>query len=255
MKKLVTVTSKKLEEKLKNKKDITLLYPLENYTIGYENYFNIEDIDDFVLINRILNDEELDNLANILKLSKIKGIVFDDLGILEVIKDLNIKKILLLDHLATNSISINYYLDYVDSVVVSSDLSYDEIESITRKAQKEVVIYAFGLKKLMYSRRNLLSNYATYQRLENKEKIDAKIEDKKFVIKEDKYGTSFYMGKYYNGLELLNLNNVLYFWYDLNYLDIDNALDIILNNKVSIETTTGFLHQELTYKVRGKDND
>ena len=197
MKKLVTVTSEELKNALKDKKDITLLYPLKDFATGYSLYFDIKDIDDFVYVNRLLNDEELDQLEIILKSSNIKGIVFDELGVLEICQDLKITKILLLDHLALNSISINYYLDYVDSVVVSSDLNYEEIEYITKNAKKKVVIYVFGLKKVMYSRRNLLTNYQKYHKLASKNKEEAFINDKSFLIKEDNYGTSFYMGKYY----------------------------------------------------------
>ena len=88
MNKLVTVTNKDYISKLK-KEDVTLVYPLRFFSTGYEEYFDISDIDDFVLINRILTDSDLDKLEVMLKNSHIKGIIFDDLGMLDVIKDLN----------------------------------------------------------------------------------------------------------------------------------------------------------------------
>ena len=101
-----------------------LLYPLKSYTVGYPITFDIKDIDGFVLINRILDDFDLDELDTILhEKNNIKGIVFDDLGILDIVSDLNITKILLINHYANNTRSINYYLEYVDSVVVSSDIN------------------------------------------------------------------------------------------------------------------------------------
>ena len=56
MNKLVTVTNKDFISNLK-KGDVTLVYPLRFFSVGYEEYFDIKDIDDFVLVNRILNDE------------------------------------------------------------------------------------------------------------------------------------------------------------------------------------------------------
>ena len=97
--------------------------------------------------------------------------MFDDLGILDIVKDMNITKILILDHISNNISSINSYLEYVDSIVVSSDLSEEEIRNIVQNVNKSVVIYTFGLKGLMYSRRNLLNNYEMHYKLD-KEKCN-----------------------------------------------------------------------------------
>ncbi len=250
MKRLVTALNQEFLNKIKDLEDIEILYPLESFCIGYDYYYPATKIDGYALINRILTDDDLDILDSILKNSHFKGIVFDDLGILEIVKDLPLKKILLLDHLALNSISINYYLDYVDSVVVASDLNYEEIKYITENTKKEVVLYVFGLKKLMYSRRNLLTNYALYHQEEINKKLEAKILDKDFRIIEEDMGTSFFMGKYYNGLELLNLNNVLYYWYDFNQISLQEAIDI-LNNKVNVASSPFLLHDQVSFKVRG----
>lgn len=250
MKKLVTVTNNEVIATFKMNPDITLLYPLKDYSIGYEKYYNIKDIDGFCLINRLLTDSDIDKLEKILLDSNIKGIVFDDLGLIEILKAFNITKILLLDHLSTNVKSINYYLEYVDSVVVSNDITKEEIEKITKNAIKPVVIYAFGLKTLMYSRRNLLSNYEEYHKLEKENTLTTRIDDHYFKIIENEYGTKFYAYPYYNALELLELNNVLYFWYDPIFLNMDSIENIILDNNLdSIPNNRGFLDTKTIYKV------
>ncbi len=248
MTKLVTVTSKDYIQRLK-KEDVTLVYPLRFFSTGYEEYFDIDEIDEFVLINRILTSKELDSLDVILKNSHVKGIIFDDLGVLDVIKNLDITKILLLDHIANNSKSINYYLEYVDSVVVSSDLSYDEIEYITKNVNKKVVIYTFGLKALMYSRRTLVSNYEKHYNLVKNNIIDASINNKYFKFIETKEGTKGYAYPYYNGLSLLNLSNVLYFWYDPILLDIESIIKVLHGDISDVETSTIFLDKKTIYKV------
>ena len=246
MNKLVTVTNKDYISKLK-KEDVTLVYPLRFFSTGYEEYFDINDIDDFVLINRILTDSDLDKLEVMLKNSHIKGIIFDDLGMLDVIKDLNITKILLLDHIANNSKSVNYYLEYVDSVVVSSDLSKEEIKLVVKNANKKVVVFAFGLKALMYSRRNLVTNYEKHFIL------DASINNKYFKFIESKEGTKVYAYPYYNALELLDLDNVLYFWYDPILLDVENIIKVLHGDTKSIETSSIFLDKKTVYKVGDLD--
>lgn len=254
MKKLITITNKDIIKDLRDIKDLTLLYPLKSFCVGYDEYFEIEEIDDFVLVNRLLNDEELDLLESILKKGSIKGIIFDDLGIIEAVKNLNITKILLLDHLATNSKSINYYLEYVDSVVISSDLTEDEIKYIAQNSKKPLVLSVFDLKKLMYSRRTLLKNYAEYHQITPKSTISSTILDKDFIIKENEYGTCFYIKDYYNALKLLDMTNILYFWYNPIGLDKKNILNLVQNKTLNIPSNQGFLNQATIYKIKEEKN-
>ena len=249
--KLVTVINREIINDLRGINGVDLLYPLKSFCVGYEIEFSIDEIDGYILVNRILEDKDLNLLEKLLANSKAKGIVFDDLGIIEIVKDLPMTKILLLDHIATNYESINYYLEYVDSVIVSNDLTKDEIEEILKKANKPLVVNVFGLKTLMYSRRLLLSNYAIFHNLKIERKIDATISPLKyFKIIENDYGTKFYAGKYFNGLELLNYSNVLFYWYDLIDLEPDKILSLIKDNKIDdINSDMLFLDKPTIYKV------
>ena len=252
-KKLVTVTNREVIKELKEQ-DINLLYPLRFYCVGYEEEFAINEIDDYVLVNRLLDDTELEELAIILNNAHIKGIVFDDLGIIDIVKNLKITKILLLDHLATNTISINYYLDYVDSIVVSNDLTKEEITEIVKNSKKPLVLNVFGAKTLMYSRRLLLTNYALYHKISNQNYLEAQIDNKYFRISENAYGTKFYAKKYYNALELLDLNNVLFYWYDPIFLTSSDIKKVVLNNDLTaILNDPLFLHNATFYKVGDKN--
>lgn len=250
MKKLVTVTNREIIDDLRRDANITLVNPLKSFCVGFTDYFDISEIDDYVLVNRILDDNDLDKLESILNSSNIKGIVFDDLGIIDIVANLDITKILLLDHLATNTKSINYYLEYVDSVVVSNDLTEEEIRNIVANVSKPLVINAFGLKTLMYSRRLLLSNYEMYHNLKEERIVDANIEDKYFKIVENDYGTLFYAKNYYNALCLLDLDNVLFFWYNPIFLDNEKIIKLVLDNDITdINSEPLFLDKKTYYKV------
>ena len=252
--KLVTVTNREIIDDLRNIPNVTLVYPLKSFCVGYTDYFDILEIDDYVLVNRILDDNDLDKLESILNSSNIKGIVFDDLGIIDIVANLDITKILLLDHLATNTKSINYYLEYVDSVVVSNDLTEEEIRIIVANVSKPLVINVFGLKTLMYSRRLLLSNYEMYHNLKEERIVDASIEDKYFKIVENDYGTLFYAKNYYNALCLLDLDNVLFFWYNPIFLDNEKIIKLVLDNDITdINSELLFLDKKTYYKVGDVD--
>ena len=203
----------------------------------------------------MLENSDIDKLKQILSNNnQIKGIVFDDLGLIEVLKDINIEKILLLNHLATNYESINYYLDYVDSVVVSIDITELEIKEILKNAKKKLVLNVFGLNNLMYSKRKLLSNYQKHYNLDNNNEIDAHINDYYFHIFENEWGTTFYSKKYYNATKLIGLENVLYYWYNPVFLDCEKIKNIVLNNDLSgIDYDDGFLNKKTIYKLEVGD--
>lgn len=247
--KLITVTDRKLITDLREQTDVLLVYPLKSFCVGYPIEFEIQEIDGFILVNRILDDNDLDKLQNELLKTNAKGIIFDDLGIIELVKNLNIEKILLLNHLGTNVRSINYYLEYVDSVVISNDLTEEEIRYIVTNSNKKLVVNVFGLKELMYSRRLLLSNYANYYNIDNVRELDASILDKGFKIVENDYGTKFYSSKYYDGLSLLDLDNVLYFWYEPMFLKIEEIYRVLDGDTSNISTTPLFLQEKTYYKV------
>ena len=249
MNKLVTVTNKDIINKLKEN-DLRLLYPLKSFCVGYPTTFSIDEIDDFCLVNRILDDSDIDQLSKLLHNSKIKGIIFDDLGIIDIIKDLEIEKILLLDHLATNFKSINYYLEYVDSIIISNDLTKDEIINIINNSNKSLCLNVFGLKSLMYSRRLLLTNYSLYHDIPNNKVIDSFIDNHNFKIIENEFGTCFYAYPYYNALELLNIKNVLYYWYNPIFLDNNQVIDLVMHNNINnIPNDSFFLDKKTYYKV------
>ena len=253
MKKLVTVTNETILDDLRSKPDITLVFPLKSFCVGYPLEFEVSDITDFVLVNRILDDFDLDKLASLLNGDNIKGIIFDDLGIIDIVKDLDIEKILLLDHLDNKTKYIKYYLEYVYSVVVSNDLTEKEIRDIAAYANKPLVVNVFGLKTLMYSRRLLLSNYHEYYNLEKKTILNANIDDKGFKIVENSYGTKFYTEKYYDAFKLLDLKNVLYFWYEPLFLDNAKIKQVVLNNDLTgIPSDELFLNLATFYKVGGE---
>ena len=110
---LVTINNLEIINELKKVGVSTFLFPLKGYTVGFPNTYEIEDIKEensYIFINRILPSDDIDQLkAILLNLpNNIKGIMFDDLGILEIIKNIEIEKVLYLNHFSTNYESINY---------------------------------------------------------------------------------------------------------------------------------------------------
>lgn len=252
------VTINKLEDikKLKELGITNYVFPLKNFCVGIPNTFFVSEIpcDGYIYINRILDNDGIDELREVLdNLSKnIIGIIFDDLGIMELIKDLEIEKILYLSHFNCNSKSVNLYLDMVDTIILSTDITKEEIEYIINKSKKLVSLFTFGYVGVMYSRRLLIDNYCKFYNLEYENPIVIDNTDHKFMVYENSYGTYFYHDKIFDGRELLDLN-VKYYFINSTFLTIDNIVDFI-NKKDIVNSDKGFLYKETIYKLKGDEN-
>ena len=236
----------------------TFLFPLKDYSIGYESYYTKDEINSineekYVLVNRLLNTKEIEEIKEILPKLKCKGIIFEDVGLINVLKDAPFEKILFMNHFNCNSYSINYNLEYVDSVFVSNELTYNEYKIITEKVNKKVILNVFGYNQIMYSKRKLLTNFNKEFNL--KETYDNIIKDQnsdvKFKIIEQNDETIILSSKIFDGRRLLDLNNVKYFYINSSFISKEDIIKFINNEDVN-GTDDGFLEKATIYKVKGE---
>ena len=105
------------------------LFALKDYCVGYENTYTLDEIEKvdvsnkYILINRLLDCNDVDNLKVILKdIDSIKGIIYEDISVYRIVKELglDIELIFFQNHFATNSYSVNFWLDRVDSLLISN---------------------------------------------------------------------------------------------------------------------------------------
>lgn len=244
----------------------TFLFPFKGYSVGFDCTFELDDIKEensYLYINRALENNDINNLKDILKSLKnnIKGIFFEDIGLIPVLENTNLKKVLFAHHLTTNYKSINYYLEYVDSLVISTDITEEETKEILGASCKPLGIFSFGMIPLMYSKRLLLSNFNEFYERENKnyEVVLEPVTKEKFKFVENEYGTVSYLNKHYNNLNFRNDNVSFYL---INPLDLSEnnlglVLDSFLNDKElklnDTNLTEGFLHKKTIAKLPPKE--
>lgn len=254
---LITVTNDEIK-KLKVK-GLNFLFPILGYSVGYTKYYKIEEIDiadSFIYINRILDKETIIKLENDLKKlpKNIVGICFTDLGVLQIVKKLNLdlKLIYMQNHNTTNVVSINYYLENVDSVLISTDITKEEIYNILDKVNKPLVLPYFMLVDVMYSRRKLLSNFQEEFNLPKNEKIELseKISKKDFISIENEYGTMIYDKEFIDYRELKH-ENILYYYINPIDLSCEQVEKIINGEDISVLVGDGFLNQKTYYRLKG----
>ena len=238
------------------------LFPLNDYSVGITKTFNITEIPEYsyIYINRILDTSSIASLKELLKnnSNKVKGIVFEDLGIINIIDELNLKieKILYATHALTSTLTIKTYLNFVDTCIISPDVTKEETESIINELKDKVGILLFGRLPLMYSRRSLLTNYNEEKGLplDNNKVIEEKLTGYKFLFTENEYGTVIYDYLKYDARELLNNNykyNIINL--DTEACDIEDWLTNYFNNIKLEGTTNGFLDRKTIYKLPSKE--
>lgn len=253
---LITINDIKDINQLKELGITNYVFPLKKFCVGIPNTFLVSEIpcDGYIFINRILDNKGIDELRIILNNlpNNIKGIIFDDLGIYELIKNLKLEKILYLSHFNTNSASVNLYLDLVDTVILSTDITLEEIKEIVKKAKKEVSIFTYGYVGVMYSRRLLIDNYCKYHNIIRENPIKIENTNKRFIVYENEFGTYFYHDKILNGKELLDLK-CKYYFINSTFLDIDTIMNLI-NGEYVNNSDKGFLYTETIYKLKGDEN-
>ncbi len=256
---LVAVTS---DEVLKLKvKNVNFLFPIEDFSVGFTNTYTLEDIkipNSYLYINRILDTKGIEALKKLVEEIKenVKGICFTDLGVLNVVKEShkNLELIYMQSHNTTNVSSINYYLEYVDSVYISTDLTKEEMLNILENAYKPLVVPYFTLMDTMYSRRTLLKNYQNHFDLEEKREEDL-IElgtKKRFLAIENDYGTVFYAKKFIDYREIEH-PNILYSFINPMHLSLEEIEKIMKNETIDVDKDTGFLHQETYYRLKEEE--
>jgi len=252
------VTINKLDEinKLKELGITKYVFPLKDFCVGIPNTFSISEINEeaYIFINRILDNRGIDELKNILNNlpENIIGIVFDDLGVYELVKDKNIEKILYLSHFNCNSESVNHYLELIDSVILSTDITKDEIEYIIEHVNKKICLFTFGYVGVMYSRRLLIDNYVKFHNLNYENPIKIKNDNNEFLVYENEYGTYFYHNKIFNGNSLLDFD-AKYFFINSAFLSIEEIEKFILGEDIP-NSDEGFLYTETIYKLKGDEN-
>ncbi len=241
--------------KIVPKNDVNYVYPLKDFCVGYIDEYQIDEIKEeaYLLINRLLNTEDITKLQKILDNLPVNivGIFFEDLGVYELIRNLNIKSILYASHACCNYKTINTYLTKVDSVVISPDITKEEVKEILNKTTKPLIIYGLGHLPLMYSRRTLNTNYAKHFNYPKEKVLELEEEVTKmpFFTVENQYGTVIYDKDIYNASILKNEKNiegVILNSFNMA-MEVDELINTFLNNLKGKEK---FLNQKTVYKLK-----
>ena len=255
-----------------------IVLPLENFSVDYFKYYSISDIKEYrkntdkllyVVINKMIFNNELDSLFKVLKeLENIKvdGVFFYDLAVLNLVRENNLSINLIYNgtHMVTNSDTINLYYDLgVKGAYLSNEITKNEVLNIRSNTKSDLFILLLGNPVVAMSRRSLLTSYFANKNKSKSEIITIKEpkSGQEFIVKEDSNGTTFFYNR------RLNLSNVFkeLVECDINYGIIEQGdynsdeykelINAFVNfDKQRIDELAGhnrgFLYRETIYKVK-----
>lgn len=268
MNKIIVKPNKKEDIEKLIKLDIDgIILPLENLSVESSFFMSLEDIlslntdkEKIVLINKIMHNKDLDLLkSSLVKInnSDVKKIIFYDLSVYTLSKELNINNIELVmgqEHLNRSIKTNDFYNGLgINYSYITSDITIDEIKEIKNNTNMSLFYTVYGRIPLFCSRRYLISNYLEYI---DKDKKDVNYyiknrEDKLYISEEDN-ATIIYS-------EIVNLINHIDELEFIDYLvlDFNNIKEYkeIINkfkNKIKDgkEYYLGFYNTKTIYKVK-----
>ena len=256
-----------------NNKDVNnineeLILPLDDFSIGFDVYFNVEEINELssnrkvsVVINKLFHKDLLEEFKLIKdKLNNIEYYFIEDFGLSNIL-DKN-KVVLMGSHIINNYSSINYFNELkLSNVVVNNELTKEELIEIRNNTNSNLFYFLINRNTLMYSKRPLLNSYYDYKGITNR-KMNTIIKEvstkKELIIKEENKNTCIFDNNIFSGNLYLNLLVGYNFIVNLSNMS-DNETSIILSHYKDINlndyisTDHYFLDNKIIYKLGVKE--
>jgi len=251
-----TIIEKNIKGLIIGVKDLSI-YPFELDIEEIINIANNTDKEVTIAINKMIHNKDLELIREIftkVKDSKIKKIMFYDLGIFNICKDMKIDKELIIsqEHLNASTNSNEFYYDKgIKGTFITSDITYKEVLEINNSTKMNVYYTVYGYLPIFYSRRYLLTNYFKYIEKNMKDNTYYIFNnDLRYMIKEYSYGTIIYSPLVNLINEIDKIKNIDNLVIDLSYIEDISIIDTFINNEKMDDTYVGFFNKKTIYKLK-----
>lgn len=239
----------------------TFILPLDGYSIGFNVYYDVDEINNlslkyniYVIMNKFLH-RNIEKFRKIYKnFNKNIKFIVEDIGLTDIID--RERLVLYENHILSNYKAINF-LDSIGikNVVINNDLTISELLEIQEKTNSNIYYFYIGKNSLMYSRRNLVSNYNKYYNLDNTKeyKLVEKVSKKILDIYEEEDGSVVYFDKIFCASKYIDRLNMKLI---INFTNIDSVSEKIILEEYDktnlcdlINSDYYFLENDIKYKV------
>jgi len=253
MKVITTINSDDVMAFINSSAD-ALMVGLNDYVTYLDKTFSIEEIKSiisnknnkeiYVLVNRIIEQNEIDNAREILKILstlEVDGIVVMDMGLLQIAKEEKIldKIVFSPSTYLTNKDSASYLSSLgVKRLVLAKEISLNNIFEIKKNVSCDVEITVHGYRNIFYSKRHIKTIYKEAFNVGDFEYLKEEKRTELFPIRETDRGTFVFSSKclsLWNYLMRMLENDIDYINIESNFLDSNDLFEIVSKYKKAIE--------------------
>ena len=254
-----------------------LIIGIENLSVNMPAYFKVEDLKNinkeiFVCLNKNMHNEDINLLKEtLIKLKdyNIKGIIFYDLAIPNLVKKLNLSYNLIWsqEHMTNNYYTINFWYEQnIKYSWVSNDITLREMQEIKENSKAKLMVTLFGYLPIFVSKRHLVKNYLKTFNLSDNSKINYMEKENRIYPLVDNKETVVYSDFILNGLKeklILNYDYIVLNSFLIEEEKFRKVLDIFNNvdndnlaklerelNELFNNLGKGFFYNETVYKVK-----
>lgn len=267
-----------------------IILALKDYAVTSRRVYSLEEIKEirkktkkeiFISINRNLFNEDIEPLKKILlEIDKIKiqGILFYDLAILQLKKDLNLKVNLVWNqtHMVNNYMTCDYYFSKgVKYALLGKEITLEEIITILNKSKITCMVEVVSKACIAFSKRKLLTNYYHDLGKDGCKELDIleKVSKVDYEVREEQDGTGFYQKEVINGTVIIKElfdNNCQYIIFREDGLE-DIFLELLKDTKEYIKgkckdvnylnkynklgNNTNFFFKKTIYRVKNNEKN
>ncbi len=253
-----------------------LIISLKDYAVQSEVYYTKEeikklrednkDLEIFVNVNKNFFNHEIEDLKQVLIYLdelNLNGLLFYDLAILKLKKELNLKTDLVWygTYMVTNYKTCNYYYNKgVKYAILSKEITKEEIIEILNKSKIISMIEIISLPTVAFSKRKLITNYYKNLSKPSKEKLTVveKLTQDEYELKEEPAGTGFISKKITNGTSVIkdlydnNASYIIIKEYGLDIIDFNELLKDLKNYLKNGCNDSSFVEK---YKILGDNTN
>jgi putative protease len=244
-------------------------------SLGKEMYLNM---------NLIVHQEHIEQYKTMLEFAKdlgVDGIIFGDIGVYMMARDLGIEANLIYN---PETLNANYYdtsfwkKKGIKGLTLAKEITYKDIVDICQRKEVEVSIIGHGHLNMFHSRRPLIENFFKFTRQEYKDyvqnrdlKLVEEIRNESYPIFQDMHGTHIFREKALESYkEILGMEACLdVFIIDGIFKDTKYLIEVVsnyrsilktkdmdlaknLSQSVSQDHDSGFLHKKTQYDKVGE---
>lgn len=242
----------------------SFILPLSGFAVGFEKYFTIKEINEYsskyevsVIINKFMHKEELKEVKNIIKeINNIKYLFVEDFAFCNFYD--KEKLVIFPNHIISNYNAVNLLFESgYKNVVLSNELSIDELIQIKESSKSNIFYMYINKNSLMYSKRELVSNYNKNFGIDSKDKklkVKENISNRGLLLLEEERSTCIFDEKTFCASKYLDVLKDFNLIINFNNISESDSLLIIENLKNKelyklIDCDNQFLENKIFYKV------